>query len=165
MKGSTLSHLLKSLSFIAILFSFHFALAGLGEDEASVQQDHAYFKGRSLVVTDKGTYKVHNITRSDGSVIHEFSGNGKVFAVAWSGGKTHPYLRRILAQNYDAYVAAEAQMPPARARGKPYRIVKTSTLTVITKGHMGNVSGSAVSSGLIPTNMSAKDFFSSPEFK
>jgi hypothetical protein len=101
------------------------ASAALGEMEASVTADVAQLKG-SIKVTDRTSYRVHEIQLSSGTLVREFAGpDGKVFAIAWKG-PTIPNLRQTLGQYFDNYVTAAKRQahgpqssanPTKRSRG------------------------------------------------
>src|SRR6516162_1270963 len=61
------------------------ALAGLGGDAASVENDRVSMKG-AMRITPTVDYSVHEIQTPAGIVIREYvSAAGKVFAVSWRG--------------------------------------------------------------------------------
>jgi len=128
------------------------ASAALGEPEASVTADVAQLKG-SIKVTDRTSYRVHEIQLSSGTLVREFAGlDGKVFAIAWRG-PTVPNLRQILGQYFDTYVAAAK----AKHHGHTRLQIQQSDLVVQAGGHMRAFSGRAYLPQAVPGGVSVGD--------
>jgi hypothetical protein len=125
------------------------ASAALGETEASVTADVAQLKG-SIKVTDRTSYRVHEIQLSSGTLVREFVGpDGKVFAIAWKG-PTIPNLRQILGQYFDNYAAAAS----AGHLGHNHLQIQQSDLVVQAGGHMRAFSGRAYLPQAVPSGVS-----------
>jgi hypothetical protein len=94
------------------------ARAALGDDVAAVEQDRIHMQA-SVKMSRRPSYDIHELATSTGTVVREFvGGDGKVFAVSWSGG-WRPNLRDIMGAHYDRYIANTRGH--LRARG-PVRI-------------------------------------------
>ena len=79
------------------------ARAALGDDVSVVEQDRVQMHA-NLQVRRNANYDVHELTTAIGATVREFVGqDGKVFAVAWSGG-WRPDLRRIMGTHYARYI-------------------------------------------------------------
>ena len=77
------------------------ALAALGGDVASVQEDQAQMKG-SLKTIEATAYTLHEI-KAAGTVVHEYvSPAGEVFGVSWQGPYI-PNMQQILGSYYQAF--------------------------------------------------------------
>jgi Protein of unknown function (DUF2844) len=131
------------------------ALAALGGDVASVQQDQAQMKG-SLITTEGAKYTVHEIKAAAGTVVREYaSPAGDVFAVAWQGPSI-PNMQQILGSYFQAFsTAAKAQRAARRGRG-PLNIQQPG-LVVESSGHMRIFTGRAYDPGKLPQGVSAND--------
>jgi Protein of unknown function (DUF2844) len=133
-------------------FGPRIASAALGEPEASVTADVAQLKG-SINVTDRSSYRVHEIQLSSGTVVREFVGlDGKVFAIAWKG-PTIPNLRQILGQYFQNYVTAAS----AKHLGHNHLQIQQSDLVVQAGGHMRAFSGRAYLPQAVPGGVSVGD--------
>ena len=89
------------------------ASATLGETEASIAAE-PQLANAAIKETMRGSYRVHEIQQSSGTVIREYAGlDGKVFAVTWHGPFS-PNLRQMLGSYFDQYAAAA----PAGRRGQ-----------------------------------------------
>jgi hypothetical protein len=61
------------------------AMATLGGESASIQQDASHFKAQ-IRMTQKQAYVVHEMQTAGGATVREYvSSSGKVFGVAWEG--------------------------------------------------------------------------------
>ncbi len=128
------------------------AAAALGEAETSVPGDAARLRG-SIKVTERASYRTHEIQLPSGTLVREFAGpDGKVFAVAWSG-PVMPDLRQTLGQYFDSYVAA-AKAPHA---GHHQLQIQRSDLVVQAGGHMRAYSGRAYLPQTVPAGVSVGD--------
>jgi hypothetical protein len=130
------------------------AIAGLGGDAASVEEDRLRMNGASRVV--KGVtplFSVQEIRTQSGTVVREYlSASGKVFAVAWDGPRM-PDLRQLLAGNF---VSLETAQREKRGVSRPMR-VETPELVVESAGHMRSFAGRAYVPALVPDGVSVDD--------
>jgi hypothetical protein len=131
------------------------ALAALGGDVASVQEDQAQMKG-TLKTTEHTAYTVHEIKAGSGTVVREYaSPAGEVFGVSWQGPFI-PDMKQLLGSYFDSYSsAAQAQRTAHRGRA-PLNIQQTG-LVVESNGHMRSYSGRAFDPGKLPQGVSAND--------
>lgn len=131
-------------TFLALIFSLAFSLparAALGGDIASVKNDQIHLNG-ALRSTAMRNYVVHEITDSNGTVVHEYaSPGGTVFAVAWQG-RWAPDLRQLLGTYFDQFTQA-AQVKQSQRSGRGPLSIQEPGLTVHTSGSMRNVFGRA----------------------
>src|ERR1700761_911288 len=86
-------------TFCVLLTAAFPAWAALGGDITSVQSDQIHMQG-TIRTTAKGSYAVHEIQSSAGTVVREYvastgTSTGKVFAVAWQG-PYKPDMRQLL---------------------------------------------------------------------
>ena len=96
---------------LVLVFSLP-ALAALGGDVTSVQQDKAQMKG-TLKTTQAAAYTVHEITAPGNIVIKEYvSPAGKVFAIIWHG-QFIPNMQQLLGSYYKQF--SDAARRSARA--------------------------------------------------
>jgi uncharacterized protein DUF2844 len=131
------------------------ALAALGGDFTSVQDDQARMKG-TLKSTQATSYTVHEIKGAAGTVVREYvSPNGEVFAVAWQGPAI-PNLQQILGSYFQTFSdAAQAQRAAHRGRGALY--VQQPGLVLESTGHARTYSGRAFDPGKLPQGVTAND--------
>ncbi len=124
----------------------------MGSPEASVQTDAARLKG-SITVSERESYRVHEIQLPSGTALREFvSSNGNVFAVAWNGPAT-PNLRQALGQFFEPFVAAKT-----RHTGHNHVQVQLNNLVVQASGHMrGEFAGRAYLPQAVPAGVSLGD--------
>ena len=128
------------------------ASATLGEPELSVQTDVAQVKG-SIKVTNRSSYRLHEIQLPSGTVVREFAGaDGNVFAVAWKG-PTVPNLRQTLGRYFDNYVTAAK----ANRSGRHHLSIRQSDLVIQASGHMRAFSGRAYLPLAMPGGVSVGD--------
>ena len=147
-----LKYIVLSSAILTSSFVAGMASAALGEPEASVQSDVAQLKG-SINVTDRTSYRVHEIQLSSGTVVREFVGpDGKVFAIAWKGPAI-PNLRQLLGQYFDNYVTAAK----AKHMGHTHLQIQQSDLVVQAGGHMRAFSGRAYLPQAVPGGVSVGD--------
>ena len=98
------------------------ARAALGDDVATVAAAQARLHA-DLTVSHRGSYAIHELAMPSGIRLRHFvGGDGKVFAVSWSGG-WRPNLREVMGSHYDDFIAA--------TRGKP---IKRGVARVETRG-------------------------------
>jgi hypothetical protein len=107
------------------------AAAALGEPETSVSADAVRMRG-SLKLTERVSYRQHEIRLPSGTLLREFVGSdGKVFAVAWNG-PTMPDLRQALGRYFDSFAAAAK----VKHAGHSLLQLRQSDLVVVSSGHM-----------------------------
>src|SRR5690349_13554698 len=76
--------------------------AALGGSEASVVSDQVKFQASRRVIPEHG-YRIHEISRGDGTLIKEYvSFDGKVFGVSWKG-PTLPDLSQLLGSSFGEF--------------------------------------------------------------
>jgi Protein of unknown function (DUF2844) len=144
-----LKHIVLSGAILIAGFGPGMAFATLGQPETSVTADVAQLKG-SIKISDRTSYRVHEIQLSSGTVVREFVGpDGKVFAIAWKG-PTIPDLRQTLGSYFDNYVTA-AQAPHL---GRNHLQIQQSDLVVQAGGHMRAFSGRAYLPQAVPSGVS-----------
>jgi hypothetical protein len=79
------------------------ARAALGDDVSVVEQDRVQMHA-NLQIRRNANYDVHELDTAVGATVREFVGqDGKVFAVAWSGG-WRPDLRMIMGTHHARYI-------------------------------------------------------------
>jgi hypothetical protein len=128
------------------------AHAALGDDAAAVIADQARF-GASLEVRRRDAYVVHELTAATGTTIREYaSGQGKVFAVSWSGG-FRPNLRDLMGSHYERFVAA---LHARRARRGVVRL-ELPGMVVVMGGYLRTHFGRVVLTDLLPAGVLAED--------
>ena len=91
-------------------------------------------------IKSSATYTVHEF-ELNGSTIHEYLSQGKVFAVTWTG-RTHPDLSKLIGEYADEYTLAlnqSSRMRGQRAQGQ----VKGEHVVVEKSGHMRAMVGRA----------------------
>jgi hypothetical protein len=126
------------------------ALAALGEDATSVENDRLQMKGEVRVLPAAG-YAVHEIRTPSGTVVREYvAPSGKVFGVAWRG-PTMPDLRQTLGSHFEELVAA-AGSPHG---GHHNLVVEKPDLVLHSGGHMRAFAGHAFVPALLPAGVSA----------
>jgi hypothetical protein len=128
------------------------ALASLGGDVDSVQNDRARLKG-AVRVTAVADYTVHEISTSYGTTLREFAGaDGKVFALSWSG-PVYPDLRQVLGDYYTQFAQAAASTRSTRR----HLDIQQPGLVVQNSGRLRTFSGRAWVPGMLPQNFSVDD--------
>ena len=128
------------------------ALATLGEDVATVENDRVQMKAQ-LRTTSVAGYTVHEIETPAKTIVREYvSASGKVFAVSWSGPLL-PHFRQTLGRYFDEYNNA-ASSPRA---GRRHLSVEGTDLVVNSHGHMRAFYGNAYVPSLLPPNFSVAD--------
>ena len=128
------------------------ARAALGEDEASVAQDRVRLQAK-VQIQRRSNYQVHDLALPTGASLREYVDlNGKVFAVAWSGG-SRPNLRDVMGAHYDRYIAATRGQ--RRARG-PVR-VELPGMVVLMGGYLRTFWGQVYLTDQLPAGVTAED--------
>jgi Protein of unknown function (DUF2844) len=148
------------LGTVCLILSTPFpAWAALGADITSVQSDQLRMQG-TIRTTAKGSYAVHEIQSSAGTVVREYiastgSAAGKVFAVAWQG----PYLpdmRQLLGSSFEQYAQAAKAQRNTRMRRAPV-LIDEPGLTVQMSGHPRSFSGRAYIPEMLPQGVPVED--------
>ena len=123
------------------------AWAALGEPSASVAADGTPVTSGQRLAAVTGSVRQQSVLTPDGVRVDEFSANGVVFALRWSGGSI-PDLAELFDSRFAAYAAAQ------RAHGSGLNraplVVDTSALVAHTWGHPGDFNGSAYVPALLP---------------
>jgi Protein of unknown function (DUF2844) len=128
------------------------ASATLGEPEASIASESQTSKA-SIKATSQGSYRVHEIDETSGTVIREYAGlDGKVFAVTWRG-PFQPNLRETLGEYFDEYAAGAK----AGRLDRNHVQVQQSDLVVRVGGHMRAYRGIAYLPQALPSGVTAGD--------
>ncbi len=128
------------------------ALATLGEDVATVENDRIKMKAQ-LRITSVAGYTVHEIQDSAGTTVREYvAASGKVFAVAWNGPLL-PDFRQTLG-NYFADYSSGASSPRV---GRRHLTIERADLVVHSNGRMRAFYGNAYVPSLLPPNFSVAD--------
>lgn len=135
------------------------AWAALGGDITSVQSDQLRMQG-TMRTTAKGSYAVHEIQSSAGTVVREYVAStgesaGKVFAVAWQG-PYKPDMRQLLGSYFEQYAQAAKAQRNTRMRRGPL-LIEEPGLTVQMSGHPRSFSGSAYLPHMLPQGVLAED--------
>jgi hypothetical protein len=128
------------------------AHASLGEPYASIAADQSRMSA-SLKVTARTGYEVHEMTLPSGTAVREYvTGNGIVFAVAWSGPYL-PDLRQTLGKYFADY-SAEAQ---SKRGGHDHLVLNRSDLVIQSNGHMRSFAGRAYLIASVPAGVSVDE--------
>jgi hypothetical protein len=128
------------------------ARAALGDDVSTVENDRVLMHA-TLQIRHKSSYDIHELCTQAGSTVREFvGGDGKVFAVSWSGG-WRPNLRDILGTHYDRYI--EATRGKRRARG-PVR-VELPGMVVVMGGYLRTFWGHVYLTDQLPAGVSPQE--------
>ena len=132
------------------------APAELGGSIASVRADGSRMRAPIVSQSMRG-YARHDLTRSNGGTVREFTNaQGQVFAVTWSGpGK--PDLRAVLGRYFATFQAAGADRPYGRRMLRRPPTVDQADLQIQSAGHMGFFHGVAFIPSLAPAGVSAAD--------
>jgi hypothetical protein len=126
--------------------------AELGGSEQSVARDQARFQAERTVVTERGAYKFHEMSRADGMVIrHYVNPQGKVFGVSWNG-PLMPDLSQLLGP-YLAEFKNSANTKRVRRRGAS---LDDGELVVESSGHMRAFFGRAYLKSQLPAGVTAE---------
>ena len=119
--------------------------AALGGSEESVISDQVKFQASRRMVPEHG-YRVHEISRGDGTLIKEYvSFDGKVFGVSWKGPAL-PDLSQLLGSSFGEF---QNSVHPKAGRRKT-AVVRNSDLVVESTGHMRAFHGRAYLNSMLP---------------
>lgn len=126
--------------------------AGLGQPEASVTSDQLHMKSEHRV-QDFQSYKVHELSNSEGVVVREFvSSQGMVFGITWQGRT--PDMNQLLGNYVNNFqTAAKDQTQIRQRRGIT---IRTNDLVYTNFCRLGVCSGSAYAPKLVPSSVSAE---------
>jgi hypothetical protein len=128
------------------------AVAALGGDVSSIQDDQAHMKAALRIQTGQ-TFTVHELHQESGTVVKEFiSPTGKVFAVAWHGPFI-PELRQLLGTYFEQF--SQAARTRARRVGRAPLYIQQNGLVVQSSGHMRAFSGRAYLTDQMPEGVTA----------
>jgi hypothetical protein len=123
--------------------------AALGGSEQSVISDQGKLKASRRVVPEHG-YRVHEISRDDGTLIKEYvTLDGKVFGVSWKG-PTLPDLSQLLGSSFAEF---QNSVHPKAGRRKA-GVVHNSDLVVESSGHTRAFQGRAYLKSMLPDGIS-----------
>jgi len=137
---------------VAVLFPAQ-VLAGLGDDERSVEVDRRALSGDKSVATT-GSYRVYEIHTNSRQTVREYvSLTGSVFAITWRGAR-QPDLSQLFGTYYNEYLAAERVTPPSVGRAP--RTTESTNVRVHKFGHMGDVRGKAYIPMFVPDGVDPK---------
>ena len=130
----------------------HPALATLGEDVATVENDRVQMKAQ-LRMTSVAGYTVHEIQAPTNTVVREYiSASGKVFAVSWEGPLL-PDFHLTFGKYYDQYIAAAS----APRVGRRHLTLRQTDFVLSSNGRMRAFYGNAYVPSLLPPNFSVGD--------
>jgi hypothetical protein len=121
------------------------AMAALGGDAASIQQDASHFKAQ-VRMTQKQAYAVHEMQTSGGATVREYvSPAGKVFGVSWQG-PVIPDLQQVLGSYYARFTATAQSR---RGMHGPL-VIHEGGLVLESTGHMTAYRGTAHIPEMLP---------------
>ena len=131
------------------------ALAALGGDLNSVQQDKTHMKA-TVQVKQTQAYAVHEIKDKIGTTVREYvSPQGTVFGLAWQG-PFMPDLRQLLG-SYTQQFSAAVQQDHAQRPGRHPLNIHQPGLVIETSGHMRAFWGRAYVPDMVPQAVDAKE--------
>jgi len=123
--------------------------AALGDAEASVGADEQRFLPTETKVSDHGPYRLHEMTRGDGSVIREYvNGAGQVFGVSWKG-PVLPDLSQLLGTHFAAFHNNARQ----KAGRRRIAVVHSGDLVVESAGRPRAFFGRAYLNSMLPAGV------------
>ncbi len=129
------------------------ALATLGEDVATVENDRIKMKAQ-LRITSVAGYTVHEIQDSAGTTVREYvAASGKVFAVAWNGPLL-PDFRQTLGELFRR-LQQRRQLPTCGPPAFDHRASRPGRPFEWTHARVFN--GNAYVPSLLPPNFSVAD--------
>ena len=144
-------------NFLGVLFILTLgtvpAWAVLGQYESSVSVDQEFLRSADSVQAFQ-TYKIHQLTSANGTIIREYvSPKGLVFGVTWQG-PFMPSMQQLLG----SYVTNLQTASPAQTQIRHLRglTVKTNDFVFVSGGHMRFWKGNAYVPSLIPNNVSVE---------
>ena len=153
-KESGVSHMksnsqISLMGIVLLMLALHLpALAALGGDVSSVQEDKAQMKG-TLKTTENDAYTVHEITAAGNTIVKEYvSPAGKVFAITWHG-QFIPNMQQLLGTYFDQYAQAAKEQRESHPGRHPLNI-QQSGLVVQSGGHMRSYMGRAYAPDMVP---------------
>jgi hypothetical protein len=129
------------------------AWAVLGQYESSVSVDQQFLRSEDRVQTFQ-TYKVHQLTSANGTIVREYvSPKGLVFGVTWRG-PFMPDMRQLLG----SYVTNLQTASPSQTYVRHLRglVVKMKDFVFVNGGNMRHWMGNAYVPSLIPSNVSVE---------
>jgi hypothetical protein len=128
------------------------ARAALGDDVSAIENDRIRMRA-SLRVQKFALHDVHEMTLAIGTKVREYVGkDGKVFAVAWSGG-WRPNLRDIMGRHYDHFIANTR----GRRRPRGAARIEIPGMVVVVGGYLRTSYGYTYLPDALPTGFSAQD--------
>ncbi|MBZ5675827.1 MAG: DUF2844 domain-containing protein [Acidobacteriia bacterium] len=137
------------IALTALFVSALTGFAALGGSEQSVISDQVRLKASRRVVPEHG-YRVHEISRDDGTLIKEYvSFDGKVFGVSWKG-PTLPDLSQLLGSSFAEF---QNSVHPKAGRRKA-AVVHNRDLVVESTGHTRAFQGRAYLNSMLPDGVS-----------
>ncbi len=133
---------------IGLLLAGERALAALGGDFKSVEQDRERLVAKVKTTAMKEKYLVQDISKP-GLTIHEYvSTEGKVFAISWIGIR-HPDLKELLGGYADEVEYAQRTQQKSSARTS--KVAMQSRNVYIEKyGHMRAARGRVILPAMLP---------------
>lgn len=146
-------------AFAALAFATHGlpALAALGGGLESIDADRIHMKAQKparVLVSAAPTYTIHEVALSSGTSVRQYvSGNGVVFAVAWSG-PFKPDLRQLLGPYFDVMIAHQSKSVHA---GQPRTQMREKNLVIESGGRMRNFYGRAYLPNELPAGITADE--------
>ena len=152
MEGESLMKKTLSVLLMLVLASGP-AWASLGQPEASVTSDKLQMKSEDRV-QDMQSYKVHELTVTNGPTVREYvSPNGVVFGVTWQG-RSVPNMTQLLG----TYVENLQTATPAQTKIRHLRglTVKTDEFVYTNFCHSRICTGKAYVPNLLPSSVSAE---------
>ena len=124
------------------------ALAALGGDVTSVQQDQAQMKG-TLKTTAAEAYTTHELTAPGKTIVKEYvSPEGKVFAITWSGPFI-PSMQQLLGTYFDQFAQAAKAQRESHPGHRPVSIQQPD-FVFQNGGHMRAYVGRAYVPAMVP---------------
>ena len=131
----------------ALIFSAP-AKAGLGQDEASVDQGRMHLHAHRTTAQD-GFVRTHELRGPDGSRVLQYVGyHGQVFAVSWDA-PIKLNIEQIMGTSYSEYKGVVDRH--GQKGGIQRRLIHTSAdLAFVSGGHLNHFWGYALRKNLVP---------------
>lgn len=142
------------LGIVMLLTLSESALAGLGENENSVEADRQALMAVRNASVAHSAYTVHEVTNG-GVTVREYAANGVVFGVAWNG-VSQPELSSLLGSYNSEFQSASQRSVKARLRTSS-GVVQGAHVVVERSGHMRAMKGRAYVLALLPQGVSADE--------